>query len=400
MFNKNSYLYPCTANYYTTMNVISSPDRRRFVKRLGSALLVPSTLSMLPSCSGNKPEGTQAQVESDANASKKKLGLALVGLGNYSNGQLAPALQETQQCYLAGVVTGTPSKAEEWKQKYDIPDKNIYNYDTFDQIADNPDIDIIYVVLPNAMHAEYVIRAAKAGKHVITEKPMEVSVEKCQQMIDACNENDVKLGVGYRLHFEPYNQEMMRLGQEKVFGAVQSVEADFGFTIGDPTQWRLDKELAGGGALMDVGIYTIQGCCYTLGEDPVSVVAEEFKTDKQKFAEVDETIHFTLKFPSGVEAKCKTSYNENYNRLRADAETGWFELAPAYDYGPLAGKTSEGPMDFPQILEQARHMDAFAESIVQGTEFKTPGEMGLRDMKIIEAIYQSIADGGKEVKIA
>ena len=382
------------------MKPTSAPDRRRFVRRLGSALLVPSAVSVLSSCSGGGSTATQEEGSAaDASPSDERLGLALVGLGNYSTSQLAPALQETKQCYLAGIVTGTPAKAEEWKQKYNIPDKNVYNYETFDQIADNPDIDIIYVVLPNAMHAEYTIRAAKAGKHVITEKPMEVSVEKCQQMIDACRENDVKLAVGYRLHYEPYNQEMMRLGQEQVFGAVQSLEADFGFKIGDPAQWRLDHALAGGGALMDVGIYTIQGCCYTLGEAPVSVVAEEFKTDEQKFAEVDETIHFTLKFPSGVEAPCKTSYNESYNRLRADAERGWFELSPAYHYGPLAGKTSEGPMDFPQILEQARHMDAFAESIRQDTSIVTTGEMGLRDMKIIEAIYRSIAEGSTEIVI-
>ena len=383
-----------------TMKPMVASTRRRFVRQLGSTLLVPSALSTLSACSSDKPATTQQKADTaSANNSDKKLGLALVGLGNYSASQLAPALQETQQCYLAGVVTGTPAKAEEWKQQYNIPDKNVYDYDTFDQIADNPDIDIVYVVLPNAMHAEYTIRAAQAGKHVITEKPMEVSTEKCQQMIDTCRKNNVKLAVGYRLHYEPYNQEAMRLGQEQVFGSVQSLEADFGFKIGDPDQWRLNQAMAGGGALMDVGIYTIQGCCYTLGEEPVSVVAEEFKTDEQKFAEVDETIHFTLTFPSGVEAACKTSYNQGYNRLRAEAETGWFELAPAYDYGPLAGKTSEGPLDFPQMLEQARHMDAFAESIKQDTTIVTTGEMGLRDVKIMEAIYQSIAEGSKEVTI-
>ena len=381
------------------MKPTTASNRRRFVKQLGSTLFVPSALSTLSACSSEKPAAAQQEANTKAADDSKKLGLALVGLGNYSTKQLAPALQETQQCYLAGIVTGTPTKAEEWKQQYSIPDKNVYNYDTFDQIADNPDIDIVYVVLPNAMHAEYTIRAAQAGKHVITEKPMEVSVEKCQRMIDACRENNVKLAVGYRLHYEPYNQEAMRLGREQVFGPVQSLEASFGFKIGDPDQWRLDNAMAGGGALMDVGIYTIQGTCYTLGEEPVSVVAEEFKTDEQKFAEVDETIHFTLKFPSGVEAACRTSYNQGYNRLRADAKTGWFELSPAYDYGPLAGKTSEGPLNFPQILEQARHMDAFAESIKQGTTIITTGEMGLRDMRIIEAIYQSIAEGSKEVAI-
>ncbi|PQK90868.1 glucose-fructose oxidoreductase, partial [Pantoea ananatis] len=116
---------------------------------------------------------------------------------------MAPALQQTKECYLAGIVTGTPSKAEAWKQKYNIPDKNIYNYQNFDQIANNPDIDIVYVVLPPSMHREYVIRAANAGKHVWCEKPMAISVQECQDMIDACKKNKRSLAIGYRLQHEP-----------------------------------------------------------------------------------------------------------------------------------------------------------------------------------------------------
>jgi predicted dehydrogenase len=380
------------------------PTRRKFVKRIsqgaGAGLFLPTSMGLIGSaCSSNQQSSKTATESSEASPQKDRLGLALVGLGNYSNGQLAPALEQTEKCYLAGIVTGTPAKAEEWKQKYNIPEGNIYNYDNYDEIANNDDIDIIYVVLPNSMHAEYTIRAAQAGKHVITEKPMAISVEECQQMIDACNENNVKLAVGYRLHYEPFNQEIMRLAEEQVFGPLTGIENAFGFTIGDPTQWRLDYERAGGGALMDVGIYTIQAACYTSGEEPVSVVAEEFKTDMEKFSEVDETVHFTLTFPSGLKANCQTSYNKNYNKLHADAENGWFELSPAYDYGPLAGETSEGPMDFPQIREQAVHMDRFAECIMQDEAIKTDGEMGLRDMKIIEAIYQSIEQGNQEVSI-
>lgn len=155
----------------------------------------------------------------------KKLGIALVGLGQYSAGQLAPALKETKHCYLAGIVTGTSSKIEPWKQEYNIPDKNVYSYDEFDKIADNPDIDIVYIVLPVSLHAEYTIRAAKAKKHVICEKPMAMNVEEAQQMLDACNENGVQLAIGYRLHFEPFNKRVMELGQNQLFGNVKSIEA-------------------------------------------------------------------------------------------------------------------------------------------------------------------------------
>ncbi len=145
--------------------------------------------------------------------------------------------------------------------------KNIYNYASFDRIADNPDIDIVYVVLPNAMHAEYTIRAARAGKHVLCEKPMATSAKECEAMITACKTANRQLAIAYRLHFEPHNLEAKRLGQRKVFGALRTIEAGFGFIIGDPSQWRLKKALSGGGALMDVGVYALQAARYVSDED-------------------------------------------------------------------------------------------------------------------------------------
>ncbi|MEZ4829967.1 MAG: Gfo/Idh/MocA family oxidoreductase [Bacteroidia bacterium] len=368
-------------------------SRRTFIRQsslgLGAAALATSGISLatLSAC---------AQDDSG-----KKLGIALVGLGSYATHQLAPALQETSHCYLAGIVTGTPSKAEEWKAKYNIPDKNIYNYDNFDSIADNPDIDIVYVVLPNSMHAEYTIRAAKAGKHVICEKPMAVSVSEGEQMIAACKAANRKLYIGYRLHYDPFNMEAMRISREKVYGEIKIVEASFGFRIGDPTQWRLRKNLAGGGAMMDVGIYVIQGARYSTGEEPVAVTAQEYKTDNVKFAEVDETIFWQMEFPSGAVANCATTYNSNIHRLFAAAEKGWFEVRPAYSYNGLQGETSDGPMQIQGINQQAAHMDGVARSLKTGeADHNIAGEEGLRDMKIIEAIYKSIASGGQRITLA
>src|ERR1700704_3604477 len=156
---------------------------------------------------------------------KEKLGVALVGLGYYSTDLLAPALQVAQHCYLAGVVTGTPSKAEKWKQLYNLPDKNIYNYQNFDSLANNPDIDIVYVVLPPSMHAEYSIRAARAGKHVWCEKPMAITEAECKNMIDACNKNKVKLSIGYRMHHEPNTKQLIQLRRDQAYGKVVRVEA-------------------------------------------------------------------------------------------------------------------------------------------------------------------------------
>ena len=206
---------------------------------------------------------------------ERKIGFALCGLGSLSTNQLAPALQKTKFCKLAGIITGTPAKAKRWQAQYGIPDRNVYSYDTMAKLADNPDIDVVYVVTPNGLHARDSIAAAKAGKHVLCEKPMEVSPEKCQQMIDAYRAAGKKLAIGYRLHFEPNNLECVRLAREKVFGELRYIEAGFGFAIGDPTQWRLNKELSGGGPMMDVGIYALQAMRYLSGEEPVSVASLE-----------------------------------------------------------------------------------------------------------------------------
>lgn len=331
----------------------------------------------------------------------KKLGVALVGLGRYSEYQLAPSLQETEHCYLAGIVTGTPEKAVSWKAKYDLADENIYNYENFDEIAKNKEIDIIYVVLPNAMHADFCIRAARAGKHVICEKPMAVSVAECDAIIDACAKAKVKLQVGYRLHFEPYTQEIQRMVAEKTFGDVRYVSADAAYNSqGSPDQWRLDKALSGGGALMNMGVYSIQSAIYGSGMNPVSVSAQEFSTRPEYFKDTDETITAQFSFPNGATGNIYTSHNASANRLFTSCDKGWFELNPANNYGPLSGRTSEGlVLQFDHQRQQGLQMDGFARHILFGEKNLAPGEMGKRDMIIVEAIYDSIANGGKTVPL-
>ncbi|MBK0378294.1 Gfo/Idh/MocA family protein [Mucilaginibacter segetis] len=329
------------------------------------------------------------------NKSSKKLGIALVGLGNYSKGQLAPALQHTTNCYLAGIVTGTPAKAVEWSAKYNIPQKNIYNYQNFDEIADNPAIDIIYVVLPVFMHKEYTIRAARAGKHVICEKPMALNAQECAEMISACKNADRLLSIGYRLHFEPHNMEVMRLGQKEVLGKVTAIDTGNGFVYGgDPNAWRLKKALAGGGGLMDMGIYAIQGARYTLGQEPVAVKATQEKTRPELFKDVDETVFWELKFPGGAKVTGKSSYNNNWSYLHAQATNGKFALEPAYGYGSLDGTINGKPMQLPNIIQQAAQVDDFANCINANKQSRVPGEEGLKDMKVVDAIYRSL-DSGK-----
>lgn len=380
-------------------------SRRTFLRNLGagvSALSLPSLSYAHDSFTQNPTSGLYSlSSPSEAGAlfqPGRKLGIALVGLGYYSTNLLAPALQQTQHCRLAGIVTGSPTKAAEWMQKYNIPKANVYDYKTFDRIVDNKDIDVVYVVLPNSMHEEYVVRAAQAGKHVICEKPMAITPREGQSMIDACKKANRQLAVGYRLHYEPFTREVMRLGQEKVFGAVKFIESSDGFRIGDPKQWRMKKAMAGGGPLMDVGIYAVQGARYVTGEEPISVTAQfSPKTEPDKFKEVEETMFWQFQFPSGAVSNSTTSYTAGIERLRASCEKGWFELSPAFGYGPLKGMTSKGPIEQPVVNHQAMHMDGVCKDLLDGKTLPdhVTGAEGLRDIKLLQAIYQAAETGRK-----
>lgn len=361
---------------------MASHSRRKFLAT-GAAAVVAAPFIMT--------SVTRAAAEK----SRKKLGVAICGLGRLSEGQIAPALAKTQHCRLAGIVTGTPAKAEAWRRKYDIPARSVYSYDDMHRMADNPDIDVVYVVTPNALHAPHTIAAAKAGKHVFCEKPLEISVERCQQMIDACKAAGVMLGTAYRCQYDPQHLECIRLAREKVFGAVEIVEAGFCIDVGPAGQWRLKRDLAGGGALMDVGIYALQAARYITGEEPVLVSAIETKTDLVRFAEVEESAVWTMKFPSGAVAHCSTSYKiPGIARLRAAAQRGWFELDPAYYYTGNRGRRSDGKeILFEPVDLFAAEMDDFAQCIVNRTPSKVPGEEGLRDVRVMMAIYESMKTG-------
>jgi len=330
----------------------------------------------------------------------RKLGVALLGLGKYSSNELAPALQQTKQCYLAGVITGHPEKGEQWAAKYNLNKKNIYNYENLEQIAHNPDIDIVYVVTPPALHPEFAIRVAKAGKHVISEKPMATSVEDCTRMITACKKAKVKLAIGYRLHYDLYHKEMMRLAKEQDFGPFMKMTGDRGFIFGQRA-WRIDKKLAGGGPMMDLGIYIIHGACMAAnGVAPVSVTAhEEPKLKPELFNEVEETMRWTMDFPNGAKCEAITSYNHSADQFRIEGAKGWMEFKQhAFTYRGIVAETSRGPLSFPAINQQAAHMDDFADCILTGRDTSVPGELGRRDIQIITAIYEA-ARTGKPVKV-
>ena len=326
------------------------------------------------------------------------LRVALMGLGSYAN-RVAKAMHDCKKAKITGLISGTPSKLVEWGAKYGVPEKSRYNYGNFDSIKDNPDIDAVYIITPNALHCDQTVRVAKAGKHVICEKPMGVNAEEGQKMVDACKEANVRLLIGYRMHYELKTVEVIRMRMEGEFGRLRFFQGQSGFVIGDPNQWRLDKELAGGGAMMDIGIYSINGARYMLGEEPIWVTAQETKTDPVKFKEgVDETIQFQMGFPSGAVANCLSSYNMgNLDRFFMTGTEGWMEMQPSTGYGPIEGRTHKGELTQPHITHQTLQMDGMAELIFEGKEPIVPldGEEGVKDMKIIDAIFEAVKTGGK-----
>ena len=333
--------------------------------------------------------------------SEKRIGVALVGLGYYSRDLLAPALQLTKHCYLAGIVTGSPEKIPVWQEKYNIPDNNVYNYENFDQLANNDAIDVIYVVLPNSMHAEYTIRAAKAGKHVWCEKPMAMNVKECESMIKACKENKRQLTIGYRMQHEPNTQTVIEYARTKPYGQIRELSAEAGFRGGfpDKSTWRTHKNM-GGGAMFDMGVYSLNAARYSTQEEPIAVSARYEVGRPEIFDEVDETTYFDLEFKSGVKANCKTSFAHSWNHLKVDCEKGWYELKPMQSYTGVKGQTSDGILlNKPIENQQAKQMDDDALAIMNDEPPLVPGEEGLKDIRVVEAIFESAANESMRVEL-
>jgi predicted dehydrogenase len=334
----------------------------------------------------------------------KKLGWAIVGLGSLAINEILPAFAKCEKSRVVALVSGHPEKANKLALRYGVSQKNTYNYQNYDSIKDNQEVDIIYIVLPNGLHAEYTVRGLQAGKHVLTEKPMANTPAQCQQMIDAARQADRRLMVAYRCRYEPYNREAIRIARAGELGPIKVILADAGFNIGDPSQWRLNKELAGGGSLMDIGIYALQAARYLSGEEPTEVNAAMSTTPNDpRFKEVEETINFQLRFPSGVLANCSSSYGyAGQNRYRVVGTTGWLEMDPATVYRGLRMKVHHGNITEERELPTRDHfaleMDHLSTCVLEKREPLTPGEEGLRDLRIMMNIYEA-ARTGRAVKM-
>lgn len=340
-------------------------------------------------------------IRAQGGVAPRKLGVALLGLGNYSTKELGPALKLTKDCYLAGVVTGSPQKVPEWVKGYGFPEKNVWSYETMHQMADNKDIDIVYVVTPNGLHMRDAIAAAKAGKHVIIEKPMANTAKECDAILAACKAAKVKCAIGYRLHFDPYHKEMKRLAREKDFGALKMMKGDRGFVV-NSWRWRIDKKLAGGGPMMDIGVYINQAASMCAEEAaPTFVSAEHIPVTKPElFKDVEQGTRYKLEFANGAVCEALTSYAHSSDTFRAEGDKGWIHFKEkTFTYRGVKVDTSRGPLDFtPYVNQQSLQMDDFARCVREGRESIVSGEMGRRDNVVVDAIYEA-ARTGKRVAV-
>jgi predicted dehydrogenase len=336
----------------------------------------------------------------------EKLGFAIVGIGKLSLGQLIPGFKNASGCKLTALVSGDPAKAARVAAENGVAADAIYTYENFDRIANDPRIDVVYIVLPNAMHAEYTIRALKAGKHVLCEKPMATSVADCEAMIAAARAADRKLMIAYRLHYEPNNLEAMRRVRSGVLGKPRIVVTDMGrpTDLADPSDvWRLDAKMSGGGAMADIGIYGINAARYLLNEEPVEVRAWA-STDRSdpRFREVEDIIAYQFRFPSGALYNGSTSFSQaGTMTFTVIGEKGRLVADPGGFYGgnKLEQRAGSPPVPaLPNIDQFAREMDWMADLVRGKVPNVSDGAEGMQDVRLMDALFESIRKDGATVR--
>lgn len=344
--------------------------------------------------------GRSAFAQSAASSSKpgKRIGYCIVGLGRISVDHFMPGVKASSHSRVTAVVSGHPDKAKRIAAQYGLPDSAIYSYETYDRIRDNPEIDAVYIGLPNSMHAEYTIRAAEAAKHVLCEKPMSTSVADAKAMIAAAAKANKKLMIAYRDQLEPINLRAIQLIRDGSLGKVQAIESANGFNIARG-EWRLNKKLAGGGPLLDVGVYSLNATRYLTGEEPEAISAYSSVIDHDgRFDEVEENVSWTMKFPSGILASCTSTYGGDMDGyFKVHGSGGWMQVNSAFGYEGqhLTAHIYKGDqhLDEPAKEKDPSHFirmaDHFSNCIIEGTTPKSPGEEGLRDMELMAQIYKS-----------
>ena len=323
----------------------------------------------------------------------KRVGYAVIGLGHISQRAILPGFRHAKVSRLIALVSGDGEKAKRLAEQFGA--KHTYTYDTFDECLLNPQVEAVFIATPNSTHLEFALKAARAGKHVLCEKPLAITTVQCRQMIEACGKNGVKLMTAYRKHFEPSAIEFKHLIASGKLGRLKIIHTAFTVLLPPGDSWHLTKSLAGGGSLFDIGIYCINTVRWLTGLEPFEATAYSWTADPARFNEVDENMSFQLKFPEGLYLQGSSSFTAaKASFLQVHGEKGWAALDPAYAYneerrffGKIAGEWFE--RKFKPIDEFRLELDYFSECIHENREPEPDGVTGMRDVAVTEAIYEA-----------
>jgi predicted dehydrogenase len=328
-------------------------------------------------------------------ASAGKIGYAVVGLGILARNAILPAFANCKHSRLVALVSRDAKKAAELGKKYKA--SKIYSTSNFDGCLKNPEISAVYVVTPPGQHEEFTVRAAQAGKHVLCEKPLAATVKQSGKMVGACRQTGVLLMTAYRKYFEPSTVYLKSLIASGALGRIDAIHTSFSEIYNPKSSplWLLDPSLAGGGPMMDLGVYCVNTSRWLVGEDPAEAVAQSWRHDKRRFANVEEGMAFQLRFPSGLMVQGTSTYNAAISSfVYVQGSKGWMALSPAYTFdderhltGKIGGRTIY--RRFKVINEFAAELDAFSLAIRKKKPVEPDGVQGHRDMIILNAIYQS-----------
>jgi len=325
----------------------------------------------------------------------RPIGYAVVGLGSIAETAVLPALGNSKTSKLIALVSRDESRAQQVGAKFGV--KHCYSYENYDQCLSQPSVDAVFITSVNSAHAEQTIRAAKAGKHVLCEKPMATSVEDCRRMVEACRAHRVRLMIAYRKYFEPGSVALKKLVSSGKLGRLRHMFSSYTEIIdpGKAKTWQLNQKLAGGGSLMDIGIYCVNTMRWVAGNSPIDATAYRWTDDPKRFSEVEDSITFRLTHPDGLVCQGTSSYSSMAaSFVQVHGDQGWAALNPAFAFeeerrlfGKIRGRWFE--RTFKVIDEFALELNAFAESIRRGRDPEPDGMEGMRDLATIEAIYRS-----------
>lgn len=323
--------------------------------------------------------------------SKRQVGYAVIGLGHIAQSAVLPAFAHAKNSKLVALVSSDEEKRRKLARRYGC---DAFAESDLDAVLDQPDVDAVYIAEPNDRHADFVVRCAREGVHVLCEKPLGISEEECRRMIDACHGSGVKLMTAYRLHFEPANLEVVKLIEEGRIGELRFFSSTFAYQV-KPGNIRTSAD-RGGGAIWDLGVYCINAARYLFRADPVEVFAlRAGRPGDPRFEEIHEGMTVLLKFPGDRLAQFTVSFGAyEQDQYRIVGTKGHIVLEQGYEYeGPRLLRLSIGGKErtrrFRPGDQFAPEIVAFSRAVLEDKDVEPDGEEGLRDVRIIAAALKS-----------